>query len=41
VKKSDFILQVFDGTYREVMGHEPLYEYASRITDVNIFAGEG
>ncbi len=41
MEKSDPILQVFDGVYREVMGREPLYEYASGITDANIFAGEG
>ena len=34
------IIQIFDGVYREVMGREPLYEYASSITDANIFAGE-
>jgi acetylornithine deacetylase/succinyl-diaminopimelate desuccinylase-like protein len=39
--KSDPILQVFDVVYREVMGREPQYEYASGITDANIFAGEG
>ena len=40
-ERDDHILQVFDGVYREVMGREPLYEYASGITDANIFAGEG
>jgi succinyl-diaminopimelate desuccinylase len=35
------IIQVFDAVYREVMGVEPCYEYASGITDANIFAGEG
>ncbi|TRO46435.1 M20 family peptidase, partial [Candidatus Bathyarchaeota archaeon] len=41
MEKNDPILQVFDGVYREVMGQEPFYEYASGITDANIFAGEG
>jgi succinyl-diaminopimelate desuccinylase len=41
MEKRDPILQVFDGVYREVMEREPLYEYASGITDANIFAGEG
>ena len=41
MERDDHILQVFDGVYREVMGREPLYEYASGITDANIFAGEG
>jgi succinyl-diaminopimelate desuccinylase len=40
MERSDPILQVFDGVYREVMGREPQYEYASGITDANIFAGE-
>ena len=35
------ILQVFDDVYRHVMGVEPFYEYASGITDANIFTGEG
>jgi acetylornithine deacetylase/succinyl-diaminopimelate desuccinylase family protein len=35
------IIPVFDAVYREVMGVEPRYEYASGITDANIFAGEG
>ena len=41
MEKSDPILQVFDEAYREVMGEAPHYEYASGITDANIFAGEG
>jgi len=41
MEKSDPILQIFDEIYQEVMGKEPLYEYASGITDANIFAGEG
>jgi succinyl-diaminopimelate desuccinylase len=41
MEKRDPILQVFDGVYREVIGREPMYEYASGITDANIFAGEG
>jgi acetylornithine deacetylase/succinyl-diaminopimelate desuccinylase-like protein len=35
------IIQLFDQVYREVMGVTPHYEYASGITDANIFAGEG
>jgi acetylornithine deacetylase/succinyl-diaminopimelate desuccinylase-like protein len=35
------IIQVFDQVYREVMGVAPIYEYASGITDANVFAGEG
>lgn len=34
------IMKVFPEVYREVMGVEPLYEYASGITDANVFAGE-
>ena len=41
MEKSDPILQIFDEIYQEVMGKEPLYKYASGITDANIFAGEG
>ncbi len=39
--KDEEIIQVFDLVYREVMGVEPVYEYAYGITDANIFAGEG
>ncbi len=35
------IIQVFDQVYRQVMGVAPVYEYASGITDANVFAGEG
>jgi succinyl-diaminopimelate desuccinylase len=35
------IIQVFDQVYRQVMGVPPVYEYASGITDANVFAGEG
>ncbi len=41
IEKSEPIIRVFDGVYREVMGVEPLYEHAYGITDANIFAGEG
>jgi acetylornithine deacetylase/succinyl-diaminopimelate desuccinylase family protein len=41
MSRSDPIIQVFDTVYREVMGVAPRYEYASGITDANIFAGEG
>lgn len=39
--RSEPIIQVFDEVYRNVLGSEPLYEYAYGITDANIFAGEG
>ncbi len=39
--RDDPIIRVFDGVYREVMGKEPMYEYAYGITDANVFAGEG
>jgi acetylornithine deacetylase/succinyl-diaminopimelate desuccinylase-like protein len=35
------IIQIFDQVYRQVMGEAPVYEYASGITDANVFAGEG
>lgn len=35
------IISVFNEVYRDVMGKEPLYEYAYGITDANVFAGEG
>lgn len=41
MEKDEEIIRVFDPVYREVMGVEPHYEYASGITDANIFAGEG
>ncbi|MFQ6053756.1 MAG: M20 family metallopeptidase [Candidatus Bathyarchaeia archaeon] len=34
------IMRVFHEVYREVMGVDPLYEYAYGITDANVFAGE-
>jgi acetylornithine deacetylase/succinyl-diaminopimelate desuccinylase family protein len=39
--RDEQILQIFDDVYRCVMGVDPLYEYASGITDANIFTGEG
>jgi acetylornithine deacetylase/succinyl-diaminopimelate desuccinylase-like protein len=39
--KDEEIIRVFDTVYKEVMGVEPVYEYAYGITDANIFAGEG
>jgi acetylornithine deacetylase/succinyl-diaminopimelate desuccinylase-like protein len=41
MEKGEEIIQVFDPVYKEVMGAEPVYEYAYGITDANIFAGEG
>jgi acetylornithine deacetylase/succinyl-diaminopimelate desuccinylase-like protein len=40
LREGEPILEIFDKVYREVMGVEPLYEYASGITDANVFAGE-
>ncbi|UCG03331.1 MAG: M20 family metallopeptidase [Candidatus Heimdallarchaeota archaeon] len=34
------IIRIFDTIYRQIMGHPPLYEYTSGITDANIFSGE-
>jgi acetylornithine deacetylase/succinyl-diaminopimelate desuccinylase-like protein len=39
--RDEEIIRVFDHVYKEVMGVEPVYEYACGITDANIFAGEG
>ncbi len=39
--KDEEIIRVFDPVYKEVMGVEPVYEYAYGITDANIFSGEG
>jgi succinyl-diaminopimelate desuccinylase len=41
MEKDEEIIRVFDSVYKEVIGVEPLYEYAYGITDANIFAGEG
>jgi len=41
LKEDEPILKVFHEVYGEVMGVDPLYEYASSITDANVFAGEG
>lgn len=40
IDKNEPFVQVFHSVYTEVMGREPLYDYASGITDANIFAGE-
>ncbi|RLI09279.1 hypothetical protein DRO42_04580 [Candidatus Bathyarchaeota archaeon] len=40
LREDEPILRVFNEVYREVMGADPLYEYASGITDANVFAGE-
>jgi len=34
------IIKVFHEVYKEVRGVDPLYEYASSVTDANIFSGE-
>ncbi|MFW9902972.1 MAG: M20 family metallopeptidase [Candidatus Thorarchaeota archaeon] len=39
--KNESIIQIFDSTYKQIMGRSPHYEYTSGITDANIFAGEG
>ncbi|MBM3292813.1 M20/M25/M40 family metallo-hydrolase, partial [Candidatus Bathyarchaeota archaeon] len=41
MNKEENILKIFEDTYTKVMGKNPLYEYASGITDANIFVGEG
>ncbi|MCW4013660.1 MAG: ArgE/DapE family deacylase [Candidatus Bathyarchaeota archaeon] len=39
-KETPFV-KVFDETFRDVVGHECVYEYSSSITDANTFTGEG
>jgi acetylornithine deacetylase/succinyl-diaminopimelate desuccinylase family protein len=41
MNKDEPILKIFESVYSEVLGKKPLYEYASGITDANIFSGEG
>jgi acetylornithine deacetylase/succinyl-diaminopimelate desuccinylase-like protein len=41
MSEHDPIIRAFDHVYRDVMGVAPAYEYASGITDANVFAGEG
>jgi len=38
--KDEPLMQTLDKAYRQVMGREPLYEYAYGITNANIFQGE-
>jgi len=40
MKKDEPIMKIFHSVYREVVGVDPLYEYASGITDGNVFSGE-
>ena len=40
LRKDEPIMKIFHEVYREVRGVDPLYEYASGITDANVFAGE-
>jgi len=40
LKGDEPIMEIFHSVYREVMGVDPLYEYAAGITDGNVFAGE-
>jgi len=40
LREDEPIMKVFHEVYKEVRGVEPLYEYASGITDANVFAGE-
>jgi acetylornithine deacetylase/succinyl-diaminopimelate desuccinylase family protein len=39
--RNEPIIQIFDSTYKQIMGRSPHYEYTSGITDANIFSGEG
>jgi acetylornithine deacetylase/succinyl-diaminopimelate desuccinylase-like protein len=38
--KDELIMRTLDGVYNDVMGRQPLYEYAYGITNANIFQGE-
>ncbi len=40
LKEDEPIMEIFHSVYREVIGVDPLYEYAAGITDGNVFAGE-
>jgi len=40
MRKNEPIMKIFHEAYREVRGIEPRYEYASSITDANVFTGE-
>jgi len=40
LRRDEPIIRVFHEVYRDVRGVDPLYEYASGITDANVFAGE-
>ena len=41
LERDDPFVELFDETYRDVMGKAPHYEYSSSITDANTFTGEG
>ena len=40
MREDELIMKIFHEIYLEVMGVEPMYEYASDITDANVFTGE-
>jgi acetylornithine deacetylase/succinyl-diaminopimelate desuccinylase family protein len=41
IDRNDPFVELFDQSYRDVMGKAPHYQYSSSITDANTFAGEG
>jgi acetylornithine deacetylase/succinyl-diaminopimelate desuccinylase-like protein len=41
IERKDPFVELFDETYKDVMGKPPQYQYSSSITDANTFAGEG
>ncbi|MBD3206001.1 ArgE/DapE family deacylase [Candidatus Bathyarchaeota archaeon] len=41
IDREDPFVELFDETYKDVMGKPPHYQYSSSITDANTFAGEG
>jgi acetylornithine deacetylase/succinyl-diaminopimelate desuccinylase family protein len=41
IDRNDPFIQLFDQTYKDVMGRQCNYEYSSSITDANTFCGEG
>lgn len=41
IERDDPFVELFDQSYRDVLGTAPHYEYSSSITDANTFTGEG
>jgi acetylornithine deacetylase/succinyl-diaminopimelate desuccinylase family protein len=41
IDREDPFVELFDETYKDVMGKPPHYQYSSSITDANTFAGKG